>query len=73
MLIRAAMGSASVMMPFPMMVTVNVRVKGKPPIKQRLHRFIRTAGYPAVKSDACLRQSCLCTCPYPSADQRIHI
>ncbi len=73
MLTRATMGSVSVMMPFPMMVTVNVRVKGKLPIKQRLHRFIRTAGYPAVKSDARLRQSSLRTCPYPSANQRIHV
>lgn len=64
--------SLPMMMPFSMMAAANILLKCKASRKQLLHRLIRTAGHPAVKTDSRLRQCLLRACPDSAADERIH-
>ena len=66
----------SAAMAFPMMamvIAMDIRIICQSPCKQRLHSFICTTRYTAIKTDACFCQNSLRTYPNSSADQRIHV
>lgn len=65
--------TASMVFPMSMMAALHIRLKHQLSCKQRVNRFICTAGHAAVKLNACFCKSSLCACANPAADQCVHI
>ena len=65
--------SVSMIVSFPVVVTVNIRIKRKFSRKQSIHRLISVSRHSAIKTDSRFCQCVLSSCSNSSTDKRIHI